>query len=121
MVLRDSDQGQHPGSAPRWWRPQSSLVRTPEVAGSGLRVPLLLPIPRTLGLLPDLSSFFCKMTLAVIASFHERQYCITNESLGPNEAKVCALGSPPRLRKGHLSGWQRDRGQECSDFIFELV
>lgn len=118
-MSRVSTQGHHP----RGGRPLGSLVRSPEVAGSGLRVPLLLPIPRTSGLLPDLIlvPFLCKMGLAVIASFHERQYCITNESLGPNEAKTCALRSPPRLRKEHLSGWQRDRGRECSDFVFELA
>lgn len=91
------------------------------MAGSGLGVPPLLP---SLGLQAcslTLVHSFCKMGLAVIASFHERQYCITNESLGPNEAKACGLGSPPRLRKGHLSRWQRDRGQECSDFVFELA
>lgn len=43
--------------------------------------------PRTLGLPSDLRSFLCKMGPAVTVSFHERQYCITNGSLGLTKAK----------------------------------
>lgn len=57
--------------------------------------------PRTLGLPADLRSFLSKMGPAVTVSFHERQYCITNDSLGLNEAKnVRAWGSLHTPREG---------------------
>lgn len=78
--------------------------------------------PRTLGLPSDLRSFLCKMGPAVTVSFHERQYCITNDSLGLNKAKKYVPWETfTHLGRGHMSRWQGDRVWECSDFIFELV
>lgn len=67
--------------------------------------------PRTLGLPSDLRSFLCKMGPAVTVSFHERQYCITNGSLGLTKAKkVRALGNLHTPREGDTCPDGRETG-----------
>lgn len=72
------------------------------MGGLGMGKPALAPNPGTLGLLLYLSPLLRNTGWAVTVPFHERQYCLMNESLGLNKAKVHGLGKPQTQGETHV-------------------